>query len=107
MIIRQSGCCVQHNLNKKYKSLISRIKKNEGFVQKAYLDILGNKTIGYGHLIVASEKYLLKGSFSKKFLLNLFHNDFNKAVKNYNYFYSKFNYKKEVKETLIEMIYQS
>ena len=106
MIAPQYGCCVQHNLNKEYKNLIKRIKKNEGFSNKAYLDLLDNPTIGYGHLILSYEKFLLKGSFSKYFLLNLFNDDFNKTVEDYNFFYKKLKIKNEVRDVLIEMTYQ-
>ena len=90
----------------KYENLIKRIKKNEGFVKKAYSDSLGHKTIGYGHLILLSEENLLSGTFSKKFLLDLFHKDFNKAVKAYDNAYKKYKYPKDIEEVLIEMIYQ-
>ena len=67
----------------KFLSLKKKIKKNEGFRNKPYLDSLGHPTIGYGHLITNKEKKILKGKFSKKFLLQLFDKDFKKALTDY------------------------
>ena len=91
---------------KKYKQLKERIKRNEGFRSSAYVDILGFTTIGYGHLITSKEKKLLTNSFSKYFLLGVFEYDFNKALAGYYNNYKKKNIKKEVREVLIEMIFQ-
>ena len=89
-----------------YLALKKRIKKNEGFSRAAYSDSLGFDTIGYGHLIKDSEKELLSSSFSKRFLLNLFYLDFNKALIDYERLYKKQNHQLHVAEVLIEMIFQ-
>ena len=39
------------------KRLSNRIKKHEGYSRRAYLDQLGNLTIGYGHLIRNKEEF--------------------------------------------------
>lgn len=90
----------------KYLVLKKRIKTNEGFRKVAYLDSQMFATIGYGHLIKANEKHLLKGSFSKKFLLKYFYLDFNQALEDYEKIYKKHNYQQHIKEVLIEMIFQ-
>ena len=41
---------------------------NEGFSSKPYKDQLGYLTIGYGHLILPNEKFLLKKQIYKKAL---------------------------------------
>ena len=90
----------------KFLLLKNKIKKNEGFRNKPYLDSLGNPTIGYGHLIIKKEEKILKTKFSKKFLSSLFDKDFRKALTAYK---NNFNYKKhskDTKEVLIEMIFQ-
>ena len=91
---------------KNYLKLKKRIKKNEGFKNIAYLDSLGFYTIGYGHLIKAYEKNLLKKKFSKNFLIKIFNKDFDKVLKDYQKTYKKNNYSKQIKEFLIEMIFQ-
>ena len=90
----------------KYLVLKKRIRINEGFRNTAYLDSLGFATIGYGHLIKTSEKHLLKGRFSKKFLLKYFYLDFNLALEGYEKLYKKYNYRQHIREALIEMIFQ-
>ena len=86
--------------------LKKRIKNNEGYSNAVYLDQLGYPTIGYGHLIKKKEQFSLKGTFKKKYLNDLFDTDFNKAFKDFkkNYDYKKL--KVNVKEVIIEMIFQ-
>ena len=86
--------------------LKERIKKNEGFRNRAYKDQLGNYTIGYGHLIKASDKIVLKKKYSKPLLNKLFEKDFNKAMLDYKKHYSKKNLSDFSREVLIEMIFQ-
>ena len=90
----------------KFLSLKKKIKKNEGFRNKPYLDSLGHPTIGYGHLITNKEKKTFKGKFSKKFLLKLFDKDFKKALTDYKKNFNHKKHSKNTKEVLIEMIFQ-
>ena len=91
---------------KNFLSLKKKIKKNEGFRNKPYLDSLGHPTIGYGHLITNKEKKTLKGKFSKKFLLKLFDKDFKKALRDYKKNFNHKKHPKNTKEVLVEMIFQ-
>ena len=90
----------------KFLSLKKKIKKNEGFRNKPYLDSLGHPTIGYGHLITNKEKKTFKGKFSKKFLLKLFDKDFKKALTDYKKNFNHKKHSKNTKEVLIEMVFQ-
>ena len=90
----------------KYKLLKNRIKKNEGYKSFAYFDQLGFPTIGYGHLIKPNEKIFFTQKLSKKLLLNLFNLDFNESVTEYEKHYHKYNFSKNIREVLIEMIFQ-
>lgn len=90
----------------KFLKLKKRIKTNEGFRNFSYNDILGFKTIGYGHLIKNNEKKLLKGIFPKKKLELIFEEDFNSSFKSYTKVYQKEKHPKNVQEVLIEMIFQ-
>ena len=83
-----------------------RIKNNEGYSNKAYKDQLGFLTIGYGHLIKSNESKYLKNFYSKKYLENLFDDDFNKALVKYNKLFFKKNHGQKEKELLIEMLFQ-
>mgnify|MGYP002637529223 FL=1 len=87
-------------------SIKKKIKENEGYRNKAYLDLLGFATIGYGHLIRKNEKYLLERKHSKKSLSTIFEDDFNKALKSYLQFYKYKNHEQGIKGVYIEMIFQ-
>jgi len=86
--------------------LKNRIKKNEGYRNKAYLDSLGFHTIGYGHLIKKNEKKYLRNTHSKKSLTTLFLNDFKKALNDYIKNYKPQKHNQSTKEVYIEMVYQ-
>ena len=89
-----------------YKSLKTRIKKNEGFSIKPYKDKLGNLTIGYGHLIKKNEVYLKNKNQTHQYLLDLFQKDFKKTVEAYNVNFFKYNFNRKEERLLIEMIFQ-
>ena len=90
----------------KYLSLKLRIKNNEGFSSRPYKDQLGNYTIGYGHLIRRKEIILFKKKLTKSFFQNLFENDFKTALEDYKKYFNKFSFSQNIKELLIEMIFQ-
>jgi len=92
--------------NLRYLKLIKRIKKNEGFSSTPYKDQLGFLTIGYGHLILSNEKYLIEKKQTKLKLKKLFIQDFNNAVKGYKKNLKKNTSNKKEEELLIEMVFQ-
>ena len=100
-----TGCSLQHNLFNLHK-LYKNIQKNEGYSNKPYKDLLGNKTIGYGHLIKKSEKFLLNNSKSRKYLTELFVKDLNIAINNFTKHYNTKKNSNNVQEVIIEMIFQ-
>ena len=89
-----------------YHNLKKRIKLNEGFSLKPYKDQLGYFTIGYGHLILSNEKFLLKKQTNKKELEQIFENDFKKALSNFNSTLKPLVSNKREAELLIEMVFQ-
>lgn len=89
-----------------YLSLKLRIKKNEGFLSRSYKDQLGNYTIGYGHLIRKKEIILFKKNFKVSFFQNLFENDFKTALDDYNKHFRKYSFSQNIKELIVEMIFQ-
>ena len=89
-----------------YLPLKLRIKENEGFSILPYKDQLGNHTIGYGHLIRRKEIVLFKKKLKISFFQNLFENDFKIALENYKKHFNKFSFSQNIKELIIEMIYQ-
>jgi len=89
-----------------YRELKKRIKKNEGFSLKPYKDQLGHLTIGYGHLILPNETYLLKNKTTKLQLNSIFDQDFERALGEYKRFIKQKHHNRKDKELLIEMTYQ-
>ena len=89
-----------------YLSLKLRIKKNEGFSSRSYKDQLGNYTIGYGHLIRKKEIILFKKKIKVSFFQNLFENDFKTALDDYNKHFRKYSFSQNIKELIVEMIFQ-
>ena len=101
----QTGCFLQLKLSEFFQ-LKYRIKKNEGYSNQIYYDQVGKPTIGFGHLIKKGEKFLHQKKYSKKYLNNLFENDFNSAL---SVFYKSYKVKglsKNSQEVLLEMIFQ-
>ena len=90
----------------KYLSLKLRIKKNEGFSNHPYKDKLGNYTIGYGHLIRKKEIILFKKKIKVSFFQYLFENDFKTALDDYNKHFRKYSFSQNIKELIVEMIFQ-
>ena len=95
-----------YQLKLSYQNLKKRIKKNEGYSLKPYRDQLGYLTIGYGHLILPSEKHLLSEKIKTSKLQNLFKKDFNKALNDFKLHLRVFCSNKKDAELLIEMVFQ-
>ena len=89
-----------------FRELKKRIKKNEGFSLKPYKDQLGYLTIGYGHLILPNETYLLKNKTNKLQLNSIFDQDFERALGDYKRFIKQKYHNRKDQELLIEMTYQ-
>ena len=104
--INQIGFFHLPNKLPKLKKLTLRIKKNEGFKNRAYKDQLGNFTIGFGHLIKKDEKQMLTKKYSKKTLNKIFINDLKLAIKKFKKYYDKDKLPNNVQEVIIEMIFQ-
>ena len=101
----QTGFFPQHKLYN-YSRVLGRIKQNEGYKNKVYRDQLGNPTIGYGHLVLPTEKYCLEKKYSRKFLFKVFQNDLEKSIFCFKKYYSTKKFPTMVQEVLIEMIFQ-
>jgi len=88
-------------------SVKERIKQHEGFRDTVYLDSLGKRTVGYGHLCV--EDHWEDGKkYDKEYLDEIFDKDFQNAADQCEDLCN--DYELELPETitdvLIEMIFQ-
>ena len=90
----------------KYLSLKLRIKNNEGFSSRPYKDQLGIYTIGYGHLIRKEDINFFKKKLKVSFFRDLFENDFKEALEDYKKHFNKYSFSQNIKELIIEMIFQ-
>ena len=57
-----------------------RIKQHEGYRDTVYSDSLGFATIGYGHLVLATDNFVEGVTYDKETLEEVFNNDFKIAV---------------------------
>jgi GH24 family phage-related lysozyme (muramidase) len=89
-----------------YEDVKTRIKKNEGFSAKVYLDSLGKQTIGYGHLLTEDDNFEEGIIYEKDILERLFDKDFNKAKQGMEELVGTSPLPMLVKGVIIEMVYQ-
>lgn len=89
-----------------YEQLKNRIKQHEGYLGKIYIDSLGKRTIGYGHLLTEDDDFVDGIIYDKDILENLFEKDFAKAVKGADELLIDYDVKLPVREVIIEMVFQ-
>lgn len=89
-----------------YNDLKNRIKKHEGFLDKVYLDSLGKRTIGYGHLLTEEDDFVEGVIYDKDILEALFEKDFNIAVQGATELLTGYTVAPLVREVIIEMVFQ-
>lgn len=65
------------------EEIMESIKQEEGLRLEFYLDTLGNRTIGYGHLVNATSSFRNVESISKTMAEDLFRKDFKRVVSDY------------------------
>jgi len=90
-----------------HEQLKERIKQHEGFRRTVYLDSLGKRTVGYGHLCV--EDHWEDGKeYDKEYLDKIFDQDFQNAFDQCQNFCNEhdLDITETATEVLIEMIFQ-
>jgi len=85
-------------------AVAKRIKKHEGFRVNVYDDHLGNKTGGYGHLMLQGETEP-EGGYTKQYWEGVFDKDFNTAINGAISLVSK-DVPPEVMGVMTEMVFQ-
>jgi len=89
-----------------YNDLKARIKKHEGYRDTIYKDSLGFSTIGYGHLVLQTDRYEKGVTYRKKDLEKVFDTDFNIAKSNANQLIEGLPIHHQAKCVIIEMVFQ-
>ena len=89
-----------------YEKLKQRIKTHEGFRNYVYLDSLGKKTVGYGHLCLKGEDWDIRKSYSIEELEDCFERDFIMALAGAESLIGTLNIPIKVKEVITEMVFQ-
>ena len=88
-----------------WEKVKEEIKEHEGFRDQVYLDHLGNRTVGYGHLCV-EDFWQDNKKYEKEFLNDIFEADFKRALTSAEELINLNPIKDNAKEVIIEMIFQ-
>jgi lysozyme len=102
-----------HNLKKGETSmdmsrLLESVKKHEGYRNKVYLDTLGKRTVGVGHLCV-EDFWEDDKEYEEKFLMTILEHDLETAIKGAKDLMSEngcMDMDEVAEEIIIEMIFQ-
>ena len=89
------------------KNLKDRIKEHEGYRSKVYLDSLGKRTVGFGHLCV-EDFWEDNKEYDKELLENIFEKDFQNAFEQVENLCNDYDLDitPTATEVLIEMVFQ-
>ena len=86
--------------------LLQSVKAHEGYRNKVYLDSLGKRTVGVGHLCV-EDFWEDNKEYEEKFLLTILEHDLKSAIKSAERLCSDCPDLDDLaKETIIEMVFQ-
>ena len=86
--------------------LLKSVKEHEGYRNKVYLDSLGKRTVGVGHLCV-EDFWEDDKEYEEKFLLTILEHDLKSAIKSAEELCSDCPDLDDLaKETIVEMIFQ-
>ena len=88
--------------------LLESVKKHEGYRNKVYLDTLGKRTVGVGHLCV-EEFWEDDKEYEEKFLMDILEADLQNAIKGAKDLMAEhgcMDIDEQAEEIIIEMIFQ-
>ena len=88
--------------------LLKSVKEHEGFRSKVYLDTLGKRTVGYGHLCV-EDHWEDDKEYEWGYLEEILHKDLREAIAGADELIEQHNCKDlegQAKEVVVEMIFQ-
>ena len=88
-----------------YNKLLESVKKHEGYRNKVYLDSLGKRTVGIGHLCV--EDFWEDGKeYDEKFLMDTLQKDLQSSIDGAEDLCKDLKISDDAKILIIEMIFQ-
>jgi len=88
--------------------LLESVKKHEGYRNKVYLDTLGKRTVGVGHLCV-EELWEDDKEYEEKFLMDILEADLQNAIKGAKDLMAQhgcMDIDEQAEEIIIEMVFQ-
>ena len=88
--------------------LLASVKKHEGYRNKVYLDTLGKRTVGVGHLCV-EDFWEDDKEYEEKFLMTILEHDLSDAIKGANDLMAEngcMDMNEKAHELIIEMVFQ-
>ena len=88
--------------------LLKSVKEHEGYRTKVYIDTLGKRTVGYGHLCV-EDHWEDDKEYEWGYLEEILHNDLREAIAGADELIEQHNCKDlegAAKEVIVEMIFQ-
>ena len=88
--------------------LLESVKKHEGYRNKVYLDTLGKRTVGVGHLCV-EDFWEDDKEYEEKFLMTILEHDLSDAIKGANDLMAEhgcMDINEKAHEIIIEMVFQ-
>ena len=83
-----------------------RIKEHEGFRDTVYSDSLGFATIGYGHLVLPTDNFVVGITYAKEQLEKVFDKDFEIALTSANELVDGLDLNHIAKGVIVEMCFQ-
>jgi lysozyme len=88
--------------------LLDSVKKHEGYRNKVYLDTLGKRTVGVGHLCV-EDWWDDNVEYEEKFLMDILQKDLQESIRGARELMEEYGCKdidEKAEELLIEMVFQ-
>ena len=88
-----------------YDKLLESVKKHEGYKNHVYLDTLGKRTVGVGHLCV-EDFWEDDKEYEEDFLMDILKKDLQQAIRQANSMCEGLKISEDAKFIIIEMIFQ-
>ncbi len=85
--------------------LLKSVRDHEGYRNKVYLDTLGKRTVGVGHLCV-EDFWEDDKEYDEKFLMEILEKDLENAISGAEELLGEYTVHDQCKEIIVEMVFQ-